>query len=56
MGYGSGAAAGIAIGVLIVLYAGWRGLALVQMIRRLRLRRISPRMLDRKLKSSSKSQ
>jgi rhodanese-related sulfurtransferase len=49
-----GTALGIAIGVLIGLYAGWRGLALVQMIRRLRLRRISPPMLARKLKSNNK--
>ena len=49
-----GTALGIAIGVPIVLYAGWRGLALVRMIRRLRLRRISPPMLERKLKSNGK--
>ena len=49
-----GTALGIAIGVLIGLYAGWRGLALVQMIRRLRLRRISSPMLARKLKSNNK--
>ena len=49
-----GTALGTAIAVPIVLYAGWRGLALVQMIRRLRLRRISPQMLQRKLKSSGK--
>jgi membrane protein DedA with SNARE-associated domain/rhodanese-related sulfurtransferase len=45
---------GIAIGVPVVLYAGWRGLVLARMIRRLRLRRISPALLDRKLKSNSK--
>lgn len=45
---------GIAIGLPIVLYAGWRAVALVRMIRRLRLRRITPAMLDRKLKSNSK--
>ncbi len=49
-----GTALGIAIGVPIVLYVGWRGLALVRMIRRLRLRRISPPMLARKLKSNRK--
>src|SRR5271165_3394727 len=49
-----GAALAIAIGVPIALYAGWRGLALMQMIRRLRVRRISSPMLDRKLKSKSK--
>jgi len=49
-----GTALGIAIGVPVGLYLGWRGLALVRMIRRLRLRRISPPMLDRKLKSNSK--
>ena len=49
-----GTALGIAIGVPIVLYAGWRGLTLARMIRQLRLRRISPPMLARKLKSNSK--
>jgi rhodanese-related sulfurtransferase len=48
-----GTALAIAIGVPIALYAGWRGLTLMQMIRRLRVRRISPPMLDRKLKSKS---
>ena len=50
----SGTALGIAIGVPIALYAGWRGLTLARMIRQLRLRRISPSMLARKLKSKSK--
>jgi len=45
---------GILIGVPVGLYAGWRGLTLLRMIRRLRLRRISPAMLARKLKSKSK--
>jgi membrane protein DedA with SNARE-associated domain/rhodanese-related sulfurtransferase len=49
-----GAVLGIAIGVPILLYAGSRGLALVRMIRRLQLRRITPAMLARKLKSQSK--
>ena len=49
-----GTVLGIAIGVPIGLYVGWRGLALVRMIRRLRLRRISPPMLARKLKSNKK--
>jgi membrane protein DedA with SNARE-associated domain/rhodanese-related sulfurtransferase len=44
----------LAIGVPIALYAGWRGLILVRMLRRLALRRISPRMLARKLKSKRK--
>lgn len=44
----------IAIGVPIAVYSGWRGLALLQMVRRLRVRRISPPMLDRKLKSKNK--
>jgi membrane protein DedA with SNARE-associated domain len=47
-----GTALGIAIGVPLILYAGWRGLVLLRMIRRLRLRRISPPMLARELKSS----
>jgi membrane protein DedA with SNARE-associated domain/rhodanese-related sulfurtransferase len=49
-----GTAFGIAIGVSIGLYLGWRGLGLVRMIHRLRQRRISPPMLERKLKSDSK--
>jgi membrane protein DedA with SNARE-associated domain/rhodanese-related sulfurtransferase len=49
-----GTVLGIAIGVPVVLYAGWRGLVLVRMIRQLRLRRISPPMLARKLKSDRK--
>jgi membrane protein DedA with SNARE-associated domain/rhodanese-related sulfurtransferase len=49
-----GTALGIAIGVPIGLYAGWRGLVLVRMIHELRQRRISPPMLARKLKSNSK--
>ena len=49
-----GTALGIAIGVPLCLYVGWRGLALVRMIRRLRLRRVSPALLARKLKSNRK--
>jgi membrane protein DedA with SNARE-associated domain/rhodanese-related sulfurtransferase len=49
-----GTALAIVIGIPIGLYLGWRGLVLVRMIRRLRLRRISPPMLDRKLKSKRK--
>ncbi|MBV8572010.1 MAG: VTT domain-containing protein [Acidobacteriaceae bacterium] len=49
-----GAALGAVIAVPICLYAGWRGLTLVRMIHRLRLRRISPAMLNRKLKSNRK--
>ncbi len=44
----------VAIGIPVALYAGLRVLALVRMIRRLRLRRISPPMLARKLKSNKK--
>src|SRR5208283_2589658 len=44
----------IGSGIPIGLYVGWRGLVLVRMIRRLRVRRISPAMLDRKLKSNKK--
>lgn len=43
-----------ALALPLILYVSWRALALMQMIRRLRLRRISPQMLQRKLKSSSK--
>jgi membrane protein DedA with SNARE-associated domain/rhodanese-related sulfurtransferase len=49
-----GTAIGIAIGVPVGIYACWQGLVLLRMIRRLRLRRISPAMLSRKLKSKSK--
>ncbi|MBV8811850.1 MAG: VTT domain-containing protein [Acidobacteriaceae bacterium] len=44
----------ITIGAPIAAYAGWRGLALLRMIRRLRLRRISAPMLARKLKSQKR--
>jgi len=49
-----GMAFSIMIGLPICLYAGLRGLALVRMIRRLHLRRISPALLARKLKSKRK--
>jgi membrane protein DedA with SNARE-associated domain/rhodanese-related sulfurtransferase len=45
---------GIAVGVPLCLYVGSRGFALVRMIRRLRLRRITPRLLALKLKSNAK--
>jgi len=44
----------LAIGVPLGLYAAWRGLTLLRMIRLLQVRRISPPMLDRKLRSSPK--
>ena len=50
----SGPRSGSLIGVSIGLYVGWRGLGLVRMIHRLRQRRISPQMLERKLKSDTK--
>ena len=49
-----GTALAVAIGVAVILYAGWRAMTLWQMIRRLQVRQISPAMLDRKLKSKSK--
>ena len=49
-----GTALGVVIGVPLGLYAAWRGLTLLQMIRQLRLRRISAPMLARKLKSKRK--
>ena len=49
-----GTVLGIAIGVPIAVYACLRGITLLRMIRRLRLRRVSPPMLARKLKSDSK--
>jgi membrane protein DedA with SNARE-associated domain/rhodanese-related sulfurtransferase len=50
----SGRALGIAIVAPVILYAGWRGLALARMICELRQRRITPPVLARKLKSDSK--
>ena len=49
-----GTALGLVIIIPVGLYAGWRGLTLLRMVRRLRLRRISPAMLAHKLKSNSK--
>ena len=49
-----GTALGLAIGVPICVYVAWRGLALVRMIRQLRLRRMSASLLARKLKSPGK--
>jgi len=44
----------IVIGIPLSAYAAWRGLLLVRMIRHLRVRRITPPMLARKLKSTAK--
>jgi membrane protein DedA with SNARE-associated domain/rhodanese-related sulfurtransferase len=44
----------LAVGVPLGLFAAWRGFTLVRMIRRLQVRRISPLMLDLKLKSTRK--
>jgi membrane protein DedA with SNARE-associated domain/rhodanese-related sulfurtransferase len=49
-----GTALGFAIGIPLAVYAGLRCAVLLRMIRRLRVRRISPAMLDRKLKGSCK--
>jgi rhodanese-related sulfurtransferase len=49
-----GMALGIAIGVPLCVYVGWRGIALLRMVRRLQLRRISPLLLARKLKSKGR--
>ena len=49
-----GMALGIAIGVPLCVYVGWRGIALLRMVRRLRLRRIGARLLARKLRSNAK--
>lgn len=49
-----GTAIAIAIGVPLTLYASSRGWTLVRMILRLQVRRISPPMLDRKLRSNRK--
>jgi membrane protein DedA with SNARE-associated domain/rhodanese-related sulfurtransferase len=50
--FGTGLA--ILVGIPLVLYIGTRALTLARMIRQLRLRRISPKMLARKLKSGAK--
>jgi membrane protein DedA with SNARE-associated domain/rhodanese-related sulfurtransferase len=44
----------VVVGIPLALYAMWRGVEVLRMIRQLQLRRISPRMLDRKLKSRKK--
>ena len=44
----------LALGVPLGLYTAWRGLTLMRMIRQLRVRRISPLLLNRKLRSGSK--
>lgn len=49
-----GNAFGIAIGIPIGLYAAWRGLTLVRMIRELRHRRISAPVLAHKLKTNGR--
>ncbi|MEP7364786.1 MAG: VTT domain-containing protein [Acidobacteriota bacterium] len=49
-----GIVVGMAVGIPIGLYAGWRGLALVRMIRELRVRRISAPMLAERLENDSK--
>ena len=46
-----GTALGIVMGIPLGIYAGWRGLVLFRMIRQLRLRRIAPPMLARRLRS-----
>ena len=49
---------GTVLGILIltplIVFAVWRALVLIRMIRRLRVRRISPAMLARKLRSGNK--
>ena len=49
-----GGALTLGIGVPFCLYVGWRGLTLIRMIRRLRVRLISAPMLYRKLRAGSK--
>jgi membrane protein DedA with SNARE-associated domain/rhodanese-related sulfurtransferase len=49
-----GTVLGMVVGGPLVFYVVWRGLALLRMIRTLRLRRITPPMLARKLKSKRK--
>jgi membrane protein DedA with SNARE-associated domain/rhodanese-related sulfurtransferase len=49
-----GKTAAIVLGVPLLVYVLWRGLHLLRIIRHLRLRRISPAMLQRKLEESGK--
>lgn len=49
-----GVVLGFLVGVPLLLYACWRGFELIRMARRLMFRRISPRMLHRKLNSNRK--
>jgi rhodanese-related sulfurtransferase len=49
-----GTALALGIGVPFCIYIGWRGLTLIRMIRRLRVRLISAPMLYRKLRAGSK--
>jgi membrane protein DedA with SNARE-associated domain/rhodanese-related sulfurtransferase len=49
-----GSATAIVVGVPFLLYVLWRGLHLIRIIRHLRLRRISPAMLQRKVEDSDK--
>ncbi len=44
----------LVLAVPIVLYAIWRALGMLRMVRRLKLRRMTPRMLYRQLKRNSK--
>jgi membrane protein DedA with SNARE-associated domain/rhodanese-related sulfurtransferase len=46
--------AAVVVGVPLLLYVLWRALHLLRVIRHLRLRRISPTMLERKLEASDK--
>jgi rhodanese-related sulfurtransferase len=46
--------AALVVGVPLLLYVLWRALHLLRVIRHLRLRRISPTMLERKLEASDK--
>ena len=45
----------LVVGVPLLLYVAWRGLYLWRVIRQLRLRRISPAMLQQKIDESSKT-
>jgi membrane protein DedA with SNARE-associated domain/rhodanese-related sulfurtransferase len=49
-----GTALALGISVPFCIYIGWRGLTVIRMIRRLRVRLISSSMLQRKLRSDSK--
>jgi len=49
-----GSLVGMAIGIPFLCYVCWRGLAIIRMIGRLRLRRMSPALLNRRLQNGDR--